>query len=192
MARLLRLSMFSSEEQQNGKANVLLLHGAKNVGKTLTQHVVHYGQGGFDLCQNLLLPGGNQTTSGTSTYSLGSTGTSKYSVSAQRQEFVPLPSNPGLTLKNSHTYPAIDSNGCTPIELSQLATNTTSTRAHKIPIRVFSKDMEKWLEFEMNENTNATADDETDYLLGLQYGLQKQIQNREEIDAVGEIDEEDF
>eukprot|EP00794_Sanderia_malayensis_P010383 gene10383-11464_t len=67
MARLLRLSMCSSEEQQNGEANVLLLHGPKNVGKTLTQHVVHFGQGGLDLCHNLLLSGGNQTTSGTST-----------------------------------------------------------------------------------------------------------------------------
>eukprot|EP00794_Sanderia_malayensis_P020874 gene20874-22926_t len=478
MARLLRLSMCSSEEQQNGEANVLLLHGPKNVGKTLTQHVVHFGQGGLDLCHNLLLSGGNQTTSGTSTIQimecakkcnfvmqLNDVTNSKLlgesllqiheklqqgslkrglnspmvigilmsantkeptrlkgrvmrveyhrshqsmadeeklvelkaictrykgfltswvihhgelwlamhhhvvpNVSCILQQCLPRKQKRWcngmavvlcthalylVTLKEDgmlahhllnviqsqdeesmeektlvekleeniirkiqanethiftwlnwhfkvqclstktrvcaiaiksgivteeftdisshelHTYLedqvkngwsvsvtfAKDSDGCTPIELSQRANNTTSTRAHKIPIRVFSKDMEKWLEFglnggekpeenrkttfeqlsdeqmaqiekiddtikqkfqEMNENPNATADNDTDNLLdiispkrrkliesmtprrrkafyeGLQYGLQKQLHNREDIDAVGEIDEEDF
>eukprot|EP00794_Sanderia_malayensis_P001404 gene1404-1550_t len=351
-----------SLEINESEANVLLLHGPKNVGKTLTQHVVHYGQGGLDLCHNLLLSGGNQTSSGTSMLKgrvmrveyhrshqsmedeeklvelkaictrykmhiaamLGTEAeemvqwngccpvhtlylvTSKEDCMLphhflnviQRQDEdsmeektlvekleeniirkiqanethiftwlnwhfkvqclstktrVAIAIKPGIVIEeftdiSSHelhtcledkvkngwsvsvTF-ARDSNGCTPIELSQLANNTTSTRAHKIPIRVFSKGMEKWLDFdlnggekpgekrntsfeqltdeqmaeieniddtikqkfkEMNENTNATADDETDDLLGLQYGLQKQIQNREEFDAVGEIDEGDF
>ena len=46
---------------------MLLLYGPKNVGKTMTQHVVHYGQGGGSLTHDLLLSGGNSITSGSST-----------------------------------------------------------------------------------------------------------------------------
>ena len=50
-----------------GEASILLLYGTKNIGKTLTQLIMHYGQGATSLKHDLLLSGGNQTTSGTST-----------------------------------------------------------------------------------------------------------------------------
>lgn len=49
-----------------GEANMALLYGSKNTGKTLTQHIVHYGQGGVSLAHDLILSGGNSFSSGAS------------------------------------------------------------------------------------------------------------------------------
>ncbi len=49
-----------------GEANMMLLYGDKNIGKTLTQHIIHFGQGAESILPELILSGGNTISSGTS------------------------------------------------------------------------------------------------------------------------------
>ena len=48
------------------EASMMLLYGAKNIGKTLTQHIIHFGQGADSLSHDLIVSGGTGYVTGVS------------------------------------------------------------------------------------------------------------------------------
>eukprot|EP00112_Aurelia_sp_Birch-Aquarium-sp1_P022899 Seg6610.1 transcript_id=Seg6610.1/GoldUCD/mRNA.D3Y31 product="hypothetical protein" protein_id=Seg6610.1/GoldUCD/D3Y31 len=66
LGRILRTSFASRSRQKNGKSNVVLLHGEEmNVGKTVSQEILNYGQGANKREHLLFVTGGCPHSVGT-------------------------------------------------------------------------------------------------------------------------------